>query len=401
MPEALVPMLRMSEPSRRVNARHTRTRVHPVVVFSVATALLGGPGSAQQARRIALRAPDAVAAVEFTRVTSVRELRDGSLLVADQAEGRLVLVRWGSAEVTAIGRAGNGPGEYRAVGWLYALAGDSTLFTDSYLGRWLLLDGPSIVATVGEQRTLNRLLGGQLSGADEFGHVLGVRGEVFSGRAPRTRETADSLLLLLAGRAAQRVDTIARLKGRGGGGFHVGQREGGRPAFIVTANPLSSEDQALLFRDGWMAVARTEPYRVDWRAPDGRCVRGAPLPFTAVRVNDRERCAAMERVLPSGGSCDPSSLPGWPETVPPFPSPWLQRLAPALLAAPDGRLVIARTPTVTSPRRQYDVVDRTSRLVGVISMSSNETLIGFGARSVYTLSTDDLGVQTLRRHPWP
>ncbi|MEK7667933.1 MAG: hypothetical protein AAB409_04730 [Gemmatimonadota bacterium] len=357
--------------------------------------------AAAQARRIALRAPDAVAAVEFTRVTSVRELRDGSVLVANQPEGRLVLVQWGSAEAPVIGRAGDGPGEYRGVGWLYALAGDSTLFTDSYLDRWLLLDGPRIVATVVEQNTVNRLLRAQLSGADEFGHVLGVRGEVFPGRAPRTRDTADSLLLLLAGRAAQRVDTIARLKGRGGGGFHVGQRESGRPPFIVVTNPLASEDQALLFGDGWIAVARIEPYRVDWRAPDGRWVRGAPLPFTAVGVDDRERCFAMERVLGSAGGSDPSSLPGWPETVPPFLPVWLQSLAPALLAAPDGRLVIARTPTTASPEHQYDVVDRQSRLIGVISVSANETLIGFGARSVYTLSTDAQGVQRLRRHLWP
>ena len=398
---ALAAILRRSEQSRPQHARHSVTRVHLVVACGVATAFLAGSASAQQARRIALRPPDAVSAERFTQVTSVRELRDGGLLAADQAEGRLVLVRWVSAEATAIGRAGSGPGEYRGVGWLYALSGDSTMLTDSYVGRWLLLDGPRIVATVVEQNTLNRLLPSQLSGADELGHVLGARGEVFSGRAPRTRDTADSLVLLMAGRAAQRVDTIAWLKGRGGDGFHVGQRDSGRPPFISVSNPLASEDQALLFRDGWIAVARVGPYRVDWRSPEGRWVRGAPLPFTAVRVDDRERCLAMERVLGGGGACDPSSLPGWPETAPPFLPPSLQRLAPALLAAPDGRLVIARTPSVASPERQYDVVDRQSRLVAVISTGPSEVLIGFGVRSAYTLSTSDLGVQTLRRHAWP
>ena len=398
---ALGAVLTRLAPPHLVNPRHTHAGVRSVFVFVVATAVVGGSTIAQEARPIALRAPDVVSAVAFSRVTSVRELRDGSLLVADQPEGRLVLLPWASAEATVIGRPGNGPGEYRGAGWLYALPGDSTLFTDAFLGRWLLLDGSRIGATVVEQSLVNRLLPAQLAGADGLGHVLGVRASLFTGRVPQLLATADSLVLLLADRATQHVDTIARLKGRGSGGFHIGRREGGRPPSIVVANPLASEEQALLFGDGWIAVARSEPYRVDWRAPDGRWVRGAPLPFAAVRVNDRERCAAMERVLGSAGGCDPSSVPGWPETVPPFLPPLQQRLSPTLLAAPDGRLVIARTPSATSQERHHDVVDRTGRLAGVISVGASEALIGFGARSVYTLATDDEGVQTVRRRPWP
>lgn len=69
--------------------------------------------------------------------------------------------------------------------------------------------------------------------------------------------------------------------------------------------------------------------------------------------------------------------------------------------APDGRLVIARTPTEASAQRRYDVVGRRGRLAGVITLRACDALIGFGGRSVYVLSTDAVGVQRLRRHSWP
>jgi hypothetical protein len=206
---------------------------------------------------------------------------------------------------------------------------------------------------------------------------------------------------MLADRESQRVDTIQRLRGRGSGGYYVGPAEGSMPALILVSNPIASEELALLFSDGWIAIARLDPYRVDWRSTDGRWRRGAPLPFDVVRVADREKCWAFRRVAGRGRTCDASQIPGWPPTFPPFLPPPLQRLAPTLQAAPDRRLVIARTLTSASTHRRYDIVDRAGRLSAILNLEPNELLIGFGARSVYVLATDEDGVQTLRRHDWP
>src|SRR3989304_2291897 len=107
---------------------------------------------------------------------------------------------------------------------------------------------------------------------------------------------------------------------------------------------------------GGGGMGRAEPYRVDWRAPDGRWVHGAPLPFVAVKASDREKCWAMERWFGRVDPCDPAELPGWPEVMPPFVSLWPQGLEPVLLAGADGHLVIARTPSAASPEHRYDVV---------------------------------------------
>jgi hypothetical protein len=360
------------------------------------TVQFAGIVNAQQPKRITLPLANAESEVTFTQVTSVRELDDGSLLVTDRRENRLVHLTWRSGNETVLGRVGNGPGEYRIVGQLYPLSGDSTLFIDSYNGRWNLLVGTRFAHSFSESRPVNRLFNGREAGADRFGNVLAVRAFAHPGRQ-QLHATADSLVILLANWTSERIDTIARV--RGSRSLHQTlPPRGGRPASFIGGNPLRSEDQALLFPDGWIAVARIAPYSVDWRTREGRWLKGSPLPFNAVKVNDREKCRAYARYFGTRRPCEPSILEGWPAIVPPF-IPNLRE--PTLMAAPDGSLVIARLSTATSNRNRYDVVDRNGRLAGVVELAQNEVLIGFGAKSAFVVVTDDLDVQTLKRHPWP
>lgn len=117
---------------RAVNTRRFLALLKRLAIGGVIGATVA---NAQEPRTVHLRPPNAAAQVQFTRIISVRELNDGSVLVADRQERRLVLVKWGSPDATVIGRIGHGPGEYQRIGWLYALRGDSTLFTDSFHAR--------------------------------------------------------------------------------------------------------------------------------------------------------------------------------------------------------------------------------------------------------------------------
>ena len=76
--------------------------------------------------------------------------------------------------------------------------------------------------------------------------------------------------------------------------------------------PLAGGEEPILFPDGWVAIARIDPYRVDWRSPDGQWTHGAPLPFTTVRLDAREREAFARSHRWARG------LPTWPETAPAF-----------------------------------------------------------------------------------
>ena len=338
---------------------------------------------------------------QFSQIQSLRELGDGRLLLSDRLEQSIFLVDLRAEKVRSIGRIGDGPGEYRSPGFLYALGGDSTLLTDPASHRWFLLVSDGIVETISATRQpFPGGLGSILHGVDRFGWVLAMEGFAYAPEAfIHSRVVADSVRALLAmasvlGADASELDTIAELGGQGRLGV----------VDMTGISPLASEGQAWLFRDGWIAVARPDPYRVDWRTPEGRWIRGATLPFTPVKVNRREKCFIIAwRGWSRDGECRPERFPGWPDHIPPFVmlTPSTAPGGTALRAAPNGMLLVRRTPTEDSPENRYDVVDRSGALRGVIRMPAGRTIIGFGRSSLYVVQKDDMDLLTLSRHPLP
>ena len=373
-----------------------RSAVAPLVrVALLLWAAVGPQAHAQPAVARPLDAAIARLNDEFTLISSIRELTDGRTLVADYRERRLLVVDWQQATSTPIGRVGDGPGEYRNVFQLHELSDDSTLLTDGSSRRWFVLSGATIVETIAAHLALNQLLGPTLSGADRFGHVLGLVGHHWSTPQPvRDVMSADSTLALLGHRSSARIDTIASLRGRGERWEALANRRGTRRT--IAANPLPTTDQIMLFADGWIAIALSNPYSVNWRGPQGQVVSGPALPFETAKVDEREKCAALERETRSRSNfeCEPMAVHSWPAVLPPF-------LPGALLPLPDGRLAIARTPSASSRERFYDIVDRRGALSARVSVKPNERIIGFGARSAYVVESDENDIQRLRRHPWP
>lgn len=371
----------------------SRRRIDALPLLSVLLLAIASQTSAQRPapRTTPLPPPNATLATEFTLVSAVRELADGSLLVVDQADKKLLVADWTSGTAVQLGTNGRGPGEYSQPSILFALGGDSTLLPDVSNGRWLVLHGASVAGTIGPDSPPIAAGARRPLGADALGRVIFTRGldavSVGSGSMPRL----DSLRLMRVARADGQADTLAVISARKAKVTMQGPRE--RPTSVeVFTNPLAAGEQAVLFMDGWVAIARVDPYRVDWIAPDGRRIRGEALPFEVVEVNDREKRVFVDRWAERSGAPvrDPASMPDWPESMPPF-------LTGALLPAPDGRLWIRRTATAANASPPYDIVDRAGRLVGRASVDANVHLVGFGRNAVYTVVTDDNGIQRIQR----
>ena len=358
-----------------------------------------GPLAAQA--RLTLGKPDATSAADFERIMAVRELRDGSILLVDRAENALVHLPSVVVPPRRIGRVGSGPLEYRTVGSLWPLAGDSSLLIDEYTGRWLVLQSAALVAQYSESRSANQVIRSRTDGVSADGAIVGVRPTRFRAGVNRTENTAESLAVVRVGMRSERVDTLTVIAGHGGGGVTRIPARDGRPEFLLDFNPLSAAEQVLLHPDGWLSVVRLNPYRVDWRRPDGSWVRGAPLPETVRPVTRAEQCEAIARIFPSTFmACDPSTFAGWPRSVPPVR--WRVRTAePTLWALPQGKLAVARTPSLGDPRRLYDIVDRRGLRVGILTLAEGEVLVGSSARFAYVSLTDEDGLQRLRRYEWP
>jgi len=348
--------------------------------------------------------PSAVLAEEFSGIISVRELADGRLLVADTRETRVVVVDFVTGRIELVGRTGDGPGEYRRVAPLRPLGGDSSLMISTLDRRWFIFDGPRITGTfpadhamvvagsAGPVMITSAMLTLPLQ-ADARGSVLGFVGPsrmTVEARAPSPR---DSLAVILISRLSGRIDTIAFVQQRPTRSTMLPAQRDIAGGMRYSNPPWAVGEQVVLMPDGWVAVVRLGPYRVDWRDLDGRWMRGTALPVQPIAVTARDREAWLAQ-LPA---TDPRPLDDdWPRTMPPVGHDG-RFTALADLA---GRVIVHRSASASDTTRRYDVVDRTGRIIRQVTMPRSHRLIGFGRGTAYVMVADEDGLQRIQRHPW-
>lgn len=369
--------------------------------------------TAQQPSRapvLRLSGAGVVLAEEFTELSGLRELRDGRVLVTDIRDGRLVVADFKTGSVQQIGRKGNGPGEYRQVARIWALGGDSTLVKEPFAPRWMMLVGDKVVATVGSSDpALTAVAMGPLQGTDAVGRVYAT---TFGKNARGVPAIEEPLVLLRVDRRSARVDTMARVqheelwkRGAGLATPPMAERAaGGAPnAPKRYSIALMAPDQVAVFTDGWVAIARPDPYRVDWCRPDGRCTEGKPMGYEKPAMTTQEKQAYLDAAKithswPPTTKVDETS--NWPSYVPPFASP-SGIDGSAVLAMPDGRAMVARLPSASVRMRRYDIVSRAGVVEAQLQLPLQERVVGFGTKTIYVSVIDADGVQRLRRHVWP
>lgn len=329
---------------------------------------------------------------EYSDVVFVRELADGRVAVGDRGESRIVLIRPDIGKVEQIGRPGRGPGEFSRV-FSAVLAGRDTLVMfDEGLGRWLVSDGARPSTMLNREAIGVELIPTALLGADSRGRLL-LRGP--RAIAPAEQVSADSMLVLSATfRGSTKADTITRLL-RGWSRISAQGSPGERPTSIqIRFVPLALSEDALPFADGWIAVARVSPYRVDWRSPNGDWTFGNALPDREVRIDARERDFFRARQAARGLPSRIRDDAPWPAALPPFE-------LGNMVEAPDGRLLVRRTPSASDSSTRYDVVDRRSQLVDRIQLSASDRIAFIGPGRVYIVRTRDDGLEEIRVHRWP
>ena len=210
---------------------------------------------------------------------------------------------------------------------------------------------------------------------------------------------ADSNPLLLTDRNTGRMDTITQLRDRPRRITAELDSLGEAKRIMPTATESNAQIEfAQLFYDGWIAVVRLEPLRVDWRSPKGSWIRGAPLALKPIPVDARERQAIDARRAEFREQYRKIGFPAPP--VLPMPST-LPPSTEVTKASSDGRLLLQLTTTVSRPQVRYLVINRTGTIDGEIMLNANEEVVGFGASSVYVSFKDADDVQRLGRHPWP
>jgi len=384
---------------------------HYLTLVVCAAAVYSEPLHAQPSSLARLSAPTAVLSEDFSATASVRELADGRVLVSDEKEGRVFVADFTSGSVRQIGRSGAGPGEYRQVGRIWALAGDTTLIKEPFSPRWILLAGSAVVSTLGPGDDAVRTVGAnRLVGSDALGNLVWTS---FRRDANNRPALDDSLVVLRLNRPSGRIDTIASVQSSSGWSRAAGVADaapavaaggGGAPQRRTYRIGLSAPDEIAVFPDGWVAVVRAEPYRVDWCAPRQPCIAGRPLAGTRRPMTDREKqaylaVAAATQTWPP--TTDIAETAGWPNVLPAFATPTSRVDASAVIGLTDGRLLVERLPTADVPFRRYDIITRTGGAARQLQLELAERIVGSSARHLYVATTDEDGIQRLRRHPLP
>ena len=369
--------------------------------------------AAQAVQTVTLSKPDAEFADPFDQVTAVRELRDGRVIVSDVFAKTVSAVDFRTGSATAIGREGQGPGEYAFPNGLVALPGDTTLIADPAQRRFLKVapnlkpvgtilfpDGVGMVSVKGADRQ-GRLY---FQGSPFRGGPLGG-----SGRRPDgPGDIPDSVSVLRWHPAARTVDSLGKVKiasiarATSGGA--------GARAIVMRPQPYSPADDWSVTPEGRVGVARVADYHVEWLGTTkvaGPAVRAERVPvgkgdrdaYNRQGQDPRGRMIVTDGGVQRGGGggapIAPPQLPepDWPEFKPPF-------VSNSVVAAPDGQLWVSRSqPAGAGPL--YDVFDAQGRLVKQVRLEAGSRLVGFGATSVYVAKTDEDDLQVLQRFRRP
>ncbi|HSW30152.1 MAG TPA: hypothetical protein VLH75_11765 [Longimicrobiales bacterium] len=387
--------------------------LHASCAVLAVLALLAGP-AAQAAAQTPLGRATATFPEDFGSIQTVRELRDGKLLVADPLGAALYLVDMDAGKRTVVGSKGQGPQEYMQPDAVWPLPGDSTLLVDLGNARLVTL-APDL--KFGATRPIAQ-------GDFEPGRPLVLA-------LPQAVDGAGSIYFRTLGRGlgAEPPDSgdVLRLPRGGGAPLTVATiklqdqrttRSGGADNQSVSIEPLplTPEDAWGVAPDGSVVIARSGDYHVEWIAPDRTVRRGPAVPWEPVRISgaDKEEYLAeagraggvavrieiedgrpsmsLSRGGPGGGRREADRYT-WPDRKPAFQGGRIP-------VDPQGRAWVRRHVKAGDPAA-YDLFDRAGRRVASVTLGAGKRVVGFGARSVYVVSFDDFDLAYLERYALP
>jgi len=346
----------------------------------------------------------------FGLLSSVRELPDGRVLVADPLGQFLAALDMDSGDMDIWGREGGGPQEYRQPDAVWPLPDGKSLLVDLGNGRLILVGADGSF----EDTTPIAFGGGPGQGGRPQPPSMVLPSDVDgSGRIYFTqrsfRNPGDSSVVASVRFGEEGVEQHGRVKPQ-----DVTQSGGGGNVQIAPV-PMSPQDGWAVADDGRMVYVRADGadgYVVQVVQPDGSVIRSRPREIEALRPTDDDKYAYLDLQSSSGIQVSMSINNGarqmsfgrggggggqpdlrqyeWPDRMPLFRSGTVQ-------VSPDGRIFVGRTVHAGDPSL-FDVFDMSARFLGTASFDPNSSIVGFGVDgAIYVVSVDDFGLQWLKK----
>ena len=393
-------------------------------------------------------------------VAAVQAMPGGRLLVNDPGRRRLVLLDSMLKEVAVVAdttaATKNAYGGQN--GGLIPFRGDSALFVDPQSLSMLVIDQAGKIARIMAAPRANDvffLLGGPMGnpGFDAKGRLVyrmmgGMRGGPRTPGQPMTPPVLpDSVPIVRYDLTARKLDTATFVKVYAPK-FNVVQTERGTQ-MSTYVNPLPEVDDWGMLPDGTIAVLRKD-YHVDFFDAAGARTAAAKIPFEWQRLTDSMKVAiidsskaAFERMRAAGPAAGPGGnrvVVGGPSGPPPGGAPGggvpmiiireeggapprrgagdaraegpppLSFVSPSELpdyrpafsngsvrADAEGKLWVRILSPKPATGPEYDVIDRTGKLVDRVVLPAGTTIAGFAPNGIVFLGVRDAaGVRVVR-----
>ena len=394
---------------------------YPVAVAAEAQGVVGLVGAAavqglRGAQETAtLGDPEAVFDEAFSVVSTVRELADGRVLVADALGQVLVRLDLARGIADTLGSVGEGPAEYRQPDAVWPLPGGRTLLVDLGNGRLTELSpelefGDTRPYAIGELGPGRELVLAIPQAVDDRGRLYfrsfgRMGGEMAS----------DSAHILRLDLESEVVDSVGQIKLPGTTTRTTGGRNNQNTQ--VSPIPLSAADAWGVAPDGRVVIARSGDYHVEWTGPGGAVTSGPPVAYDAVPIGraEKEEWAhtrsetgggmgisisvannTMTMTASRGGaSDDDDDLDGyeWPAAKPAF-------YGRPIPVDPGGRAWVRRHRDA-GDTPAYDVFGAAGTRDMVVELLPERRVVGFGDGRVYVVRMDEYGLQYLERYALP
>ena len=391
------------------------------VVLAAGTALIvkgsdhAGMGAPGGQGPTTLDDAEAAYAESFSVVSTVRELPDGRVLVADALGQVLVRLDLDAGAADTLGRVGEGPEEYRQPDAVWPLPGGRTLLVDLGNGRLTELSPdlefgdtrPYAIGELGPGRELVLAIPQAVDGRGRL--YFRSFGRMGGGGMP-----SDSAYILRLDLESEVVDSVGRIKLPG-----TTTRTTGGPNnqnTSVSPIPLSAADAWGVAADGRVVIVRSGDYHVDWTGAGGEIVSGSAVSYEPVRIGRGKRQEwadlrsetggglgisievvnnAMTMTASRGGASNDDDLDqyDWPDFAPAF----YGRPVPV----DGGGRAWVRRHQEAGEEPEYDVFDGSGERVMIVRLLPRRRVVGFGDATVYVVRMDEYGLQYLERYALP
>jgi hypothetical protein len=209
--------------------------------------------------------------------------------------------------------------------------------------------------------------------------------DVYPAPGPDGSGNRDSAALVRTDPALTRVDTLARLAP-----LDIAEvvGEAGRR---FERRVFSGVDRWGVLPDGSVWIARVYENRVDWRSPEGKWLRGDPLPDRVLEVTRYDRELFLRR-FPAELRRTAQELP-FAAVKPPFE---------AGFTSPSGEVWLEKSRAPADSTRRYHIVDRQGRLVREIRVRGQGRITALSQTSALLAEPAPDGTRFISMiHPTP